>query len=209
MIRNLIPLYPRLAIPALGQEDYARYGGLLISPTRPAVGLWSLAPVFAADNDCFSQKGFSPVKFIRLLKTISGVPNCLFVNAPDVVCDARATLERFEEWQPIISDHGLPVGFVLQNGITAEMIPWERIDALFIGGDTRFKFTPLVQQLVKMGKERGKWIHNGRVNSGRRIIYSASIGCDSFDGTGFLKTRLIQRCLQYQKKIQRSLDLCW
>ena len=36
---------------------------------------------------------------------------------------------------------------------------------------------------------RGKWVHMGRVNSTRRIRYAASIGCDSVDGTKWVRWR--------------------
>ena len=38
-------------------------------------------------------------------------------------------------------------------------------------------------------KRRRKWVHMGRVNSERRIRYAASIGCDSIDGTKWVRWR--------------------
>ena len=52
---------------------------------------------WAIDNGAFS--GFDPVRFRRLLERAAGVPGLLWIVCPDVVADARATLQRFDEWQ--------------------------------------------------------------------------------------------------------------
>lgn len=203
MIRNMVPVNPALTTAAIGHDAYQQYCGWLISSRSWTLSRLPDAPVWAADNDCFSD--WNPVRFTRFLKRIQGIPNCKFVNAPDVVCDHAATLARFAEWHPVIKAHDLPVGFVLQNGVTLDTVPWDSIDALFIGGDTRFKFTHTVQEIVREGKRRGLWVHNGRVNSGRRITYSIHIGCDSFDGTSYKYSVNIKHDLQYMQTIQRGL----
>jgi hypothetical protein len=38
-------------------------------------------------------------------------------------------------------------------------------------------------------KRAGKWVHMGRVNTDRRIRYAAAIGCDSIDGTKWVRWR--------------------
>jgi hypothetical protein len=66
-------------------------------------------------------------------------------------------------------------------------IPWEAFDALFIGGDDRFKlWSPLAWAVVQEAVVRGKHVHMGRVNSAARLRYAAHLGCKSADGT-FLK----------------------
>lgn len=207
MIRNLIPISPHLAIKAIGEDAYRDYGGWMLSSRS-----WNLkripeASVWAADNDCFSD--WQPKRFTRFLKRIEGLSGCLFVNAPDVVGDAAATLARFEEWQPVIAAHNLPVGFVLQNGITIDTVPWDRISAVFIGGDTLFKFSKLVHEIAQEARRGGYHVHMGRANSGVRIRHSAAIGCHSFDGTSYKWSKNIRHDLQYQKQpvqthIQRS-----
>jgi hypothetical protein len=62
-------------------------------------------------------------------------------------------------------------------------------DALFIGASTEWKLGPSAEALVAQAKDRGKWVHMGRVNSHRRIRYAASIGCDSVDGTKWVRWR--------------------
>lgn len=203
MIRNLIPISPNMAIKAIGADAYRDYGGWLLSSRSWNLKHIPAAPVWAADNDCFSD--WNPVRFTRFLKRIQGQPNCLFVNAPDVVCNAKATLARFAEWQPVIASYGLPVAFTLQNGVTPCDVPWQDISALFIGGDTRFKFSRGVKEIIQIAKRRGLWVHNGRVNSGRRINYSNHIACDSFDGLSYKYSVNIKHDLMYQQHVQRGL----
>lgn len=48
------------------------------------------------------------------------------------------------------------------------------------------------------GKRQGLLIHGARCNSGKRARYFASIGCDSFDGTGASTyPKLIPRYLRW------------
>ena len=135
------------------------------------------------DNDCFT--GFNEKAFVNYLGKIQGKEGCLFVNAPDVVGDAELTLERFHHWQPIIKSYGLPVALVAQDGLDKHEVPWTMFEALFIGGTTEFKLGEYVKELVREAKERGKFVHMGRVNSKKRIEYAISIGCDSVDGSGY------------------------
>lgn len=148
---------------------------------------------WAADNGCFV--GYDAHGIQRLVNELEDMPGCAFFNAPDsfdrsAMCgDAKKTLQMFREWQPRIDNAGLPVALTLQNGITASMLRpfWDDLQAVFIGGDTPFKYSDLVRDLVAEANSRGKWVHMGRVNSARRILYAQAIGCTSFDGTGFCK----------------------
>jgi hypothetical protein len=111
-------------------------------------------------------------------------PVC-FAVAPDVLCDAAATLRlarmtRMPEWIRYI---GFPVALVAQNGLEDLIVPWDDFDAFFIGGDTAWKLGPAARRLAGEAKRRGKWVHMGRVNSLRRLRYAAAIDCDSADGT--------------------------
>jgi hypothetical protein len=140
--------------------------------------------LWGMDNDCFVS--YDAAAILKSLDKWRGIPGCVFANAPDVVRQHEPTLTMFWYWQPIIAAFGYPVAFTLQNGVTLDSVPFDYCDALFIGGDNEFKFSPLVRSIVAEAKKRGKWVHNGRVNSAVRIVYSRAIGCDSFDGTGYL-----------------------
>lgn len=58
-----------------------------------------------------------------------------------------------------------------------------RDKAWLIGGSTSWKLSAAAAGIVNEAKHRGKWVHMGRVNSRRRVLYAKSIGCDSVDGT--------------------------
>lgn len=161
---------------------------------RQAKGIEKLGMKWAADNDCFV--GFKPGEYVKMLQQLAGKPGCLFVTLPDVVGDAVATLSLFYEWEPMVKGCGLPCAFVIQDGQDMASIPWERIQALFIGGTTEFKLGPQVREITREAKRRGLWVHMGRVNTLRRIRYARRIGCDSFDGSGYSR---------FQKKITRAL----
>lgn len=136
---------------------------------------------WAADNGAFS--GFSPIKFKQLLKTVQGQPGCLFVACPDVVGDAKATLELFNQWQGEIEYAELPTALVLQDGQENLLLP--DADAYFVGGSTRFKLSRSATDLIVECKRRNKWVHMGRVNSMRRIKHAHKREVDSIDGTRY------------------------
>lgn len=132
---------------------------------------------WACDNGAFS--GFDATEFEAFLVKISGYRS-LFVACPDVVEDARATINRFAEWNDKVKSTGHPVAFVLQDGQENFELP--AADAYFIGGSTEFKLSETAMGLVSECKRQGAWIHMGRVNSLRRIDIAVEMGCDSFDG---------------------------
>lgn len=136
---------------------------------------------WACDNDAFT--GFNASKFRRFLHTITGHVDCLFVACPDVVGDARATLERFGEWAIEILSTGQPVAFVGQDGAENLVIPWSDFDAWFIGGSTRWKLSQASADLACEAKAKGKHVHMGRCNSLRRLQAALDMGCDSVDGS--------------------------
>ena len=167
---------------------HARYAatglfGHLLTPRNgnaPArLGLNNLP--WAADNDAFH--GFHAPRFCRMLSRIASRPGCLFVACPDVVADASATRARFDRWEPVIRECGLPVAYVLQDGQENVPVPWDRCDAVFVGGSTEFKEGSIAQRLVSEAKHLGLWVHVGRINSRRRLKIMMQWGCDSYDGT--------------------------
>lgn len=173
-------------------EEYRRPNlGVLSSPRRfyTDVQGWP----WAADNDGFSA--WDANRYLSMLEALEHLSGCIFITAPDVVGDATATTQRFWEWQPLLRNIGQPIAYVTQDGLTAEMVPWGEIDALFIGGSDVWKMGESNRALVTTAKERGLWVHMGRVNGHRRITYAKAIGCDSFDGTSmsWFKDRYLGR----------------
>ena len=189
--------------------------GRLVTPRHYCSLLEHNGWQWAADNDCY--QGLDPRGYFAMLDSLKGAPgDCLFVTVPDVVrctlchressdCDcersprrrvygdARRTAEQLEIWAPGIERRGLPVALVAQDGL--EDLPrwlgrtWHRLDALFIGGSTEWKLGPAAAGIVRDAKQRGLWIHMGRVNTARRTRYAKSIGCDSVDGTKWVRWR--------------------
>ena len=159
----------------------SQYVGRLVSPRcgnriRPG-------ETWAADNDAFLA--WDEQRFVDMLVRIEGIPGCVFVAAPDVVADARATMDRFWDWRIEIVGRGLPVALVAQDGLEDMDIPWIAFDALFLGGTTEWKLSASSANLAREAKYRGKWLHVGRVNTRRRLRQAYDIGADSIDGTGW------------------------
>lgn len=197
-MRNLIAASVASAIARIGHEDYAAYCGMLNGPSKlNDIDYCEQHGIpWAADNDCYV--GFNHDKFLRFLDRIAGRAP-VFVNCPDVVFDAAATLERFERYAPEIEARGLPLAFTIQNGMHEYEVPWSRIAALFIGSNDDYRKTDHVPAYIVEAKQRGKWVHVGRVNSRQRILHYNSWGADSFDGSGFTYTVQIPFHLPYQK----------
>lgn len=138
---------------------------------------------WAADNAAFS--GFDEPRYLRMLDRIECRPGCLFVTAPDVVGDARATMRLFHLWRLLLAEKGLPVALVAQDGQENLRTPWDDFEALFLGGTTDWKLGDGANFLAAEAKARGKWLHMGRVNTRKRIRLAHAWGCDSIDGSGF------------------------
>ncbi len=139
---------------------------------------------FAIDNGAFSK--FDREGFLRILeKHKERRELCRFVAIPDVVASARRTLEAFDHWHGILD--GWPRALVAQDGIENLPIPWNAIDAIFIGGSTKFKLSKDAADVIRTAKILGKWVHAGRVNTPGRLEYFDDLGADSIDGTGLAR----------------------
>lgn len=159
----------------------AMSAGLLGLINTPQSRYLNHGVTWVADNGCFSD-AFDEDKWWAWLQC-QDPTRCLFAVAPDVVGDAAATIERSAPWLHRIRDIGFPVAFVLQDGQESLPVPWDDIDAVFIGGSTEWKLGRHARALAAEAKARVLWVHMGRVNSERRYQYARHIGCDSADGT--------------------------
>jgi len=165
--------------------------GMIVTPrqgNRLPVGV-----KWCADNGCGPTRT-GPVgsaypgddAFLAFLDKLSDrAADCRFAVAPDVLGDAGATLARSLPMLPKIRAMGYKAALVAQDGLENIMdeIPWDAFDALFIGGSTEWKMGPGAARLVREAKAHGKWVHFGRVNSRKRLMYASELGCDSADGT--------------------------
>lgn len=169
------------------QSRSAYIGRLIVPGSWNSLDALHIRPQRAAlDNGAFKQ--FDEKRFVRLLERCRPhAGDFLFVAAPDKVGDADATLQLFNLWEPVIHSLGFRVALVSQDGLRHKDTPWDRFDAMFIGGSTEWKLGNSARSLAGYAKALGKWLHMGRVNTRTRMDYAYSIGCDSIDGTGVSK----------------------
>lgn len=139
--------------------------------------------IFAADNCCFSNSWEERKWRDWLEKTIPKIDNCLFATVPDTVGDHEETIKQWKQYSPTVRSLGYKPAFVAQNGCDYTTVPWDECDAVFLGGDDNFKLSPSAREIVAVGKQHGKWVHMGRVNSYKRCKLASEWGCDSVDGT--------------------------
>lgn len=128
--------------------------------------------------------------------------NCLFVAVPDIVGSAQRTLELFHHFRPVFK--GWRVALVCQDGQELLPIPWDQIDAVFIGGSTNWKCSQHVVQIIKTAKILGKHTHAGRVNDPSRWDHFEQLGVDTADGTGLARYSHMRRAIA-NRNIQQDL----
>lgn len=153
---------------------------------RTPLTQYALAGVpWALENGCF--KGFDRARWLRMLDEAERImwetdgSRPIFVTLPDIVGDAQRTVELFDAFK--LRTNEFPRALVLQNGIERVRIPWDDLDAVFIGGDDAFKFSPQAVAAAKTAKMLGKWVHVGRVNTAARVENWMDLA-DSLDGSG-------------------------
>lgn len=163
----------------------AMTAGMLGQIATPAAGNRVQDRVdWIADNAVFAGRYPGDAEYLAwLAERADRAAWCRFVVAPDVVADAAATLSLSAPMLPRIRALGFPAALVAQDGLEDLDVPWDDFDCLFIGGSTEWKIGPAARRLTAEAKARGKWVHMGRVNSRQRLLYAATIGCDSVDGT--------------------------
>lgn len=165
---------------------------------------------WCGDNNAFGDNYPGDTAFLNWMgQRAVRADRCRFIVAPDVLCDAAATLERSAPMLPLIRALGFPAALVAQNGLEHLPIPWPSFDALFIGGDTAWKLGPAARALVSQARHHGKWVHMGRVNSWERLRYARQIGCDSVDGTylAFGPDRNLPRLVRWLAEVNQQGQL--
>lgn len=161
----------------------ARDLGLMWTPKSYTSAQHVPGATWAADNGCFTAGDrFDPDAWLAWLMSMNPV-GALFATAPDVLGDAAATLTRSAPFYEQIRAAGFRPALVLQDGQEHLPVPWDQVGAVFIGGSTDWKLGAGACDLAYRAKARGKWVHMGRVNGGRRLRRAAVMGADSCDGT--------------------------
>lgn len=139
--------------------------------------------VAAADNGCFSSN-WKENKWKQWLDKWPSTP--LFTVVPDVVGDALQTRLLWDIHSGYVKAIGHKATYVLQDGETGNLIPWDELDCIFIGGTTEYKLSDTARRITGEAKDRNKHVHMGRVNSTKRMRLAFMWGVDSVDGT-FIK----------------------
>jgi hypothetical protein len=164
--------------------EYSEKYGYEFWQLRTPLTQYRQAPVpYGVDNGCFSQ--FKRSAWETLLseaeKSADRDHPPKFITLPDCVGSATRTLDLYRVFRRRL--FGLPVGLVLQDGIGQVQIPWDEIDAVFVGGSDVFKTSKEAVDACRVARMLGKWVHVGRVNSAQRAIFWRGLA-DSCDGSG-------------------------
>jgi hypothetical protein len=139
--------------------------------------------VWAADNGCFNRSTYvGDDAWYEWILSRENKEWCLFASAPDVIGDWHETLAVSVPWLPRIRSAGYRAALVLQDGAEPGEVPWDELDAVFVGGSTEWKLRGTAH-LIGAALARGKHVHVGRVNSWKRYEHFALQGADSADGT--------------------------
>lgn len=133
---------------------------------------------YGLDNGAYS--GFNSPAFYRMAKTAMEDRYCLWIAMPDVPMCAYSTDALFRSWSHRIRSKR---AYVIQNGQEWHPLPWDLLDAVFVGGDDNFKMGPVAFEIATEAKNRGKMVHVGRINTPQRADHWYSIA-DTIDGSG-------------------------
>jgi len=200
--------------------------GVMVTPNTGNSIDWvcSLGLPYVVDNAGFNATRFDPNRYLGLLRKVASAPSRpVFVTVPDQAPNPqdedhshchRCTAYLFEEWFRVLwreKFDRLPLAFVAQNGLDdPDDVPWDRVEALFIGGDDDFKLGDFVMMdLIPEARRRGKHVHLGRVNGRRRIRLAVMADCDSVDGSSMSRfgDTLIVRFLAATAKAVREREV--
>lgn len=111
---------------------------------------------------------------------------------PDIVSGGHASLDLSLRWLRRVLDETPVAMLAVQDGLAPSDVAGfvgSRV-GVFVGGSTAWKLATM-GEWVALGRERGAWVHVGRVNTARRISACQIAGVTSFDGTSvsrFAKT---------------------
>lgn len=134
------------------------------------------------DNGMFTKKNSIKDIFVYMRRMRKYKHNCKFVVCPDEVGNALMTQYYYRQFSWRIKAMGWPVAFVAQDGQESYELP-QIVDAVFIGGTTKWKLSRGADICIEQAKRRQLWVHVGRVNSKKRILHFWKRGVDSVDGT--------------------------
>lgn len=196
-LHDCLTAYPR----------FRKYVGMFKTPLS-GYGFQRLQKIgmpLALDNGCYS--GFDEKKFRKMLnmaKIFQGDLDLMWVACPDVVGNAIATNNLFQEWRDELTD--FRTAYVGQDGAEDLDVPFDAFDCLFVGGSTKWKLSESARSLIDQAKQLGKTVHVGRVNSEKRLRYCYQLGVDTVDGSGYFRYKwwYLAQCLHFVDGLHRQ-----
>jgi hypothetical protein len=204
--------------------------GYLVTPDSDKLGTQcEFYDYVGADNGCYNEhkprkdgttRGFDVDRWLAWLDKLDR-SRVLFAALPDVlrwikvphatkpgvmvdvpVGDCDATIARGALYVDAVKAMGFPVALVAQDGLrTLDQIPYH-VDAIFVGGSDDYKLGPDAANVIREARDRGLWVHMGRVNSAKRMEIANVAGCDSADGTFLKFCRKDEQRAQYERVVK-------
>jgi hypothetical protein len=144
---------------------------------------------YALDNGAFTyfKKGlpFDEARYVKMLRTLGREAD--WVAVPDIVAGDFESLDLSVSWLERTLEMAPRALIPVQDGVTPDDVHHflgPRV-GIFIGGDPATNWKEETAPMWgRLGRERGCWVHMGRVNSARRISICQGAGLQSFDGSG-------------------------
>lgn len=173
----------------LWQGRYGSLGWLYNATTDAGRDPWGEMP-WAIDNGVYgawsNTRAWNHRAFYTGLDTLMRKARAcrhlpLWIAVPDWVADRDTTLRRWHIHAPRIAAHGVPMAFVVQDGMTPADVP-DAAAIVFVGGSTAWK-----ERTLGMWCARFPRVHVGRVNGYRMLRACADAGAESCDGTGWFR----------------------
>lgn len=149
---------------------------------------------YALDNGRFLKPGqvWSEEAYWRLLyRAQNYVRRPLWALCPDVVGDWKATLADWDLWTPTLDRFGFTPAIAVQDGATVADVRATGAEIVFVGGTTAWKW-----RTVEKWTNSFQRVHVGRVNSLRKAFDCSTMGVESIDGTGWMRTTRQRRLLR-------------
>jgi hypothetical protein len=155
-----------------------------------------------AYRDWKAGKAFDHDAYMRRMEMAQGIGNPYFAVLPDVVCDAKATLELSFDYLDKLPREW-HVYLVLQNGMTyGDVTAFQcasslRLSGLFLGGDDAYKMTAANWSCFAH-RELLIDFHYGRCGTWWKIEHARQVNADSCDSALplWLNSRM-EDCLKY------------
>lgn len=193
---------------------YRRFFGVF--ETLGSMHIMSGVPVWGMDNGRFNPNGASinprwtEAAWLSMLGYYrpEDRARCAFSVVPDAPYDKRGTLALYGRYVDTVCAFGYPPALATQDGMMPDDIPWPDVGALFIGGSDEHKLGVEALHLIDAAKERGLWVHVGRVNSMKRIKQFWRV--DSVDGrmlafnSAIARQRLLAEAVSFCRALKRQ-----